>query len=225
MGYGVVKPTLGAERNRVILLGVLYIAFSGTLNIIELVQRTPVFSTTVVFLVVFPVAVLDTVFYWWIFLSLLRTIQQLTTRKQPIKLEMYKRFFGTLIVSGIISSIIIVIQLFIGVMSDADGMWRSIWVWTAFWHVLYFVILVAIVILWRPTQNNTRYAYQEVTDDVGEEVVLQSLGGLGEPTQRKKEDKSDQPPEPPKPDQVTLDTDSTVFLLDEEEKGPQAKMD
>jgi len=226
MGYGVVKPTLGAERNRVIFLGLLYTTFSGTLNIIELVQRTPAFSTLVVFLVVFSVAVLDTIFYWWIFLSLLRTIQQLTTRKQPIKLEMYKRFFGTLVVSGILSSIIIVIQLFIGVMSDADAMWRSLWVWPAFWHLLYFAILVAIVILWRPTNNNTRYAYQEVTDDsTEEEVVLQPIG-MGETTQRKKDDKKEdlQPlVEPDKSDSVSLDT--SVFQLDEEEKAPQAKMD
>ena len=93
------------------LLGALYFFFSGTLNIIELVSRTKTVTATVVVLLVFPVAMLDTGFYWWIFLSLLKTIQQLTVRRQPIKLQMYKIFFGTLVFSGLVSSVIILVQL------------------------------------------------------------------------------------------------------------------
>jgi len=178
MGWDLVKPTLGPDRDRVIFIGVVYTAFYGTLNINELVEGTIVLSIMDFFFVLCTVAVLESVFYWWIFSSLVKTIQQLTNRKQLIKLEMYKRFFGTLVVIGIISSILLAIQLYIGVMSDA--MWRVWWVWDALWDLPYFAILVTIVMIWRPTQNK----YQEVTDDVPDgEVVLQHVG-MGETTQR-----------------------------------------
>jgi hypothetical protein len=56
---------------------------------------------------------------------------------------------------------------------DQDQLWQSAWVWNGFWHALYFIILVAIVILWRPTQNNSRYAYSEMPTE--EEIALSEL--------------------------------------------------
>jgi hypothetical protein len=87
-------------------------------------------------------------------------------------------------------------------MKNPDQTWQSLWVWTAFWHVLYFVILVAIVILWRPTSNNTRYAYSEVPEVGEEEITLQPISAITEIVQRKKEDKEE---DTPKSNQITLD--------------------
>jgi hypothetical protein len=218
MGYGVVKPTLGQERYKIILLGGLYFIFSGILNIMELVQRSPAFSTPVVLFLVFPVAVFDTIFYWWIFLSLLRTIQQLTVRKQTIKLGMYKTFFGTLIVSGIVSSIMIIAQLFVSITTNPDEIWRSLWVWSAFWHVLYFAILVAIVILWRPTSNNTRYAYSEVPEVSEEEITLQPISAITEIVQRKREDNKEAESDASKINQVSLEMPSLSFSIDDDDE-------
>jgi hypothetical protein len=69
---------------------------------------------------------------------------------------------------------------------DPDQLW-SVWVWNAFWHTLYFVILIAIAILWRPTENNSRYAYSEMpTEDdvpltnVGSAETTASVATIGE---------------------------------------------
>jgi len=35
----------------------------------------------------------------------------------------------------------------------------------AFWHVLFSIILVVIMILWRPTNNNQRYAFSPLLDN------------------------------------------------------------
>ena len=50
------------------------------------------------------------------------------------------------------------------VTGSEDSMWDTWWEFQAFWHILYYAILVAIVYLWRPTTNNTRYAYVESED-------------------------------------------------------------
>jgi len=35
----------------------------------------------------------------------------------------------------------------------------------AFWHVFFCLILVAIMLLWRPSANNQRYAFTPLLDD------------------------------------------------------------
>ena len=34
--------------------------------------------------------------------------------------------------------------------------WEHRWLKTGFWHILFYGILVAIAVLWRPSDNNAR---------------------------------------------------------------------
>jgi len=218
MGYGVVKPTLGNAKVKVILLGVAYTIFSGGLSIADLVQRTQTFSVPLLLFLVLPVAALDTSFYWWIFLSLLRTISQLQVRKQLIKLSMYKWFLGLLAFSGVISGIITLIQIIVLSVSDTDKTWKAQWLWTAFWHLLYVIILCFIAVIWRPTSNNTRYAYTEMNPD-GEEITLQPLNALTEVvTQRKTQDLDQPSSAPAKTEQSRANDLTSAFSIEDDEK-------
>jgi hypothetical protein len=48
----------------------------------------------------------------------------------------------------------------------------------AFWHVLFSVILLFIMILWRPTINNQRYAFTPLLDgsDEDDEPFVLGIG-------------------------------------------------
>ena len=35
--------------------------------------------------------------------------------------------------------------------------WKQLWVDEAFWHMLFVVLLLIIMLLWRPTANNQRW--------------------------------------------------------------------
>merc|ERR1711974_501148 len=94
----------------------------------------------------------------------MRTINQLKLRKQDVKLKMYTNFFIVLAVGGVLTALIIFYQPLLGVTSEEDAMGSPWWIFQAFWHFLYFSILLAIAYLWRPTTNNTRYAYKESED-------------------------------------------------------------
>lgn len=37
--------------------------------------------------------------------------------------------------------------------------WDQLWIDDAYWHVLFSCILLVIMVLWRPTNNNQRYAF------------------------------------------------------------------
>lgn len=39
---------------------------------------------------------------------------------------------------------------------DQDDIWKTAWMFNAFWSVLYYALLVAIAVIWRPTTNNMR---------------------------------------------------------------------
>mmetsp|Transcript_8193 Transcript_8193/g.10948 ORF Transcript_8193/g.10948 Transcript_8193/m.10948 type:complete len:125 (+) Transcript_8193:1291-1665(+) len=64
----------------------------------------------------------------------------------------------------------------IGFVSEEEK-WETVWIWPAFWNIIYFVLLVLVAYLWRPQENNTRYAYHKSEDDDLEEQ------GDGEPTE------------------------------------------
>lgn len=42
--------------------------------------------------------------------------------------------------------------------------WHKLWMDEAFWHLEFSAVLLVIMILWRPTQNNQRYAFTPLLD-------------------------------------------------------------
>jgi len=47
--------------------------------------------------------------------------------------------------------------------------WKEIWIDEAYWHVLFAIILLVIMILWRPSNNNQRYAFSPLIDNEDDE--------------------------------------------------------
>lgn len=109
-------------------------------------------------LFIFPVAVLDGLFYWWVFSGLTRTLLQLSARRQSAKLRLYKRFSYLLITSVIVSGLWACLQMFVIVRANLDEHWASLWVFDAGWHMLHFIILGTACYLWSPSKNNLTYA-------------------------------------------------------------------
>lgn len=52
--------------------------------------------------------------------------------------------------------------------------WRKLWLETAYWHILFSIMLLIIMVLFRPTNNNQRYAFTLLDHDSDneDEVVL-----------------------------------------------------
>jgi len=153
---------------------------------------------------------------------------------------MYKSLFVVLVLSGICSTFVVIYQLLVTATSKSvDEHWRTWWIWDAFWHVLYFFVLAALAFLWRPTSNNTRYAFVELKegdeeDDEENGISLVPMTSLGEMTQRTRSSSFSEEdvasitaplvePEPEKPAIVpnfTLETDQD----DEESKTENSKL-
>eukprot|EP00164_Ancoracysta_twista_P004253 GFYU01005731.1.p1 GENE.GFYU01005731.1~~GFYU01005731.1.p1 ORF type:complete len:515 (+),score=109.61 GFYU01005731.1:170-1714(+) len=180
MGYGVLRPSLGQTAYKVAVLGICYIIFSMLLDILTQLRSTTDISPILHTFAIIPVALIDSAFYWWIFFSLSKNLQYLENRRQLIKLELYKRFTRILVGSIAITCLSILCQMYIMVTHNVEANWHKLWVFEAYWDVLYFGILVAIMILWRPSQNSQRYAYSEELPQADDEpaVPMSTIGGM-----------------------------------------------
>eukprot|EP01127_Copromyxa_protea_P015792 TRINITY_DN4598_c0_g1_i1.p1 TRINITY_DN4598_c0_g1~~TRINITY_DN4598_c0_g1_i1.p1 ORF type:complete len:555 (-),score=128.24 TRINITY_DN4598_c0_g1_i1:117-1781(-) len=208
MGIGIVKWTIGTAKIKLALLSLFYLFFAFLLQfVIELdaVKKYSVISSTIYRLViVVPMALLSVGFYYWILLSLIRTIQQLTLRRQGLKLEMYKAFLAVLSITVVFSSVAAIYQVWRGVRKegrklDVDA-WQESWFEDLFSESLFCFVMLATAFLWRPRENNTRYGYAEFftdedngndeieleTDDTTVQLETLTIVGGGELSKRNK---------------------------------------
>ncbi|KAI5423437.1 hypothetical protein KIW84_046406 [Lathyrus oleraceus] len=146
MGYGVVRPTLGAQgvAHRVVLLGVMYFVACEAFELVEHLGNINDFSGK---------------------------SKLLLTRRNLAKLEIYRKFTNTLAVSVLLSIAWIGFELYFNATDPLSELWQIAWIIPAFWSLLSYTLLLVICVLWAPSRNPTRYAYLEGTDDIDEEGI------------------------------------------------------
>ena len=169
LGYGVVRPTLGTTAVRVGLFGAVYFVFAAALDVASNVSTMSEYSVPVRLLFIMPVALLDVLFYWWTFSALMRTLSQLSGRRQSAKLLLYRRFASVLLIELAVAAIWAARQLSTIVSEDLDEEWASLWVFDAFWHGLYFCVLLSITWLWSPNMNNQTLVWHAQDEDFASE--------------------------------------------------------
>ncbi|XP_074978738.1 transmembrane protein 87A isoform X3 [Caretta caretta] len=166
LGYGIVKPRLGALLNRVVGVGLMYLLFS----IIEGILRVKSAQDDLVLLAAIPLAMLDSALCWWILISLVQTMKLLKLRRNMVKLSLYRHFTNTLIFAVIASVIFIIWTTKTFRLAKCQSDWRELWIDDAFWRFLFSIILLVIMFLWRPSANNqSRYAFVPLVDEGSEE--------------------------------------------------------
>ncbi|XP_026233056.1 lung_7-TM_R domain-containing protein [Anabas testudineus] len=168
LGYGIVKPRLGALLHRVVGVGLFYLIFSIVEGILR-VNADRGNNASSQFLCEIVLAFIDSCIAWWIFVSLAQTMKLLRLRRNVVKLSLYRHFTNTLIFAVIASVIFIVWTTKTFRMSKCQSDWRELWIDDAFWRFLFSIILLVIMFLWRPSANNQRYAFSPLVDEESEE--------------------------------------------------------
>ncbi|XVE86075.1 hypothetical protein DITRI_Ditri18aG0007300 [Diplodiscus trichospermus] len=172
MGYGVVRPTLGAITFKVLLLGLVYFVFSEALGLVENLGNVNDLNGKARLILVLPVSLLDACFIVWIFSALSHTLEKLQIRRSMAKFALYRRFTNSLAISVLFSIAWIGYELYFNAADPLSELWQRAWIIPAFWNLLAYVLLIVICILWAPSNNPTSYAYSEETgDDLEEEGI------------------------------------------------------
>lgn len=163
LGFGIVRPSLGEDYNRVIFLGGSYLMLSLVYSIVSMLPRKnrPMESQTDVDLmsiIVLVLAGIDTTFYIWIFTSIQNLIQTLAARKQGAKYILYRNFRSVLFVSVFFTAVWALYRSIV-MYGDKLSTWELQWTVDALWELMYFAVFVSIAFLWAPSKNSLRYAY------------------------------------------------------------------
>jgi len=242
MGYGVVKPSLGTDKYKVFGLGAVFFvtdAINSLHNRLDTrVEEKPSFAFA--FAVVIPQALANALFFYWTFVELARCIHHLEKRRQWIKLTMYKTFTAALGIALGLSLLLLSIQSLVVLgtshKATADN-WRYLWVFEAYWELIYAAVLVVVCVIWRPSVASTRYAYQQTDDqDIDpnssdDEEISIPLAGVTAPLSRKNaapaSSSAGGPPPPPAADNPRTATSlftaaAFKFIEDEETEALEA---
>ncbi|NWR52275.1 TM87A protein, partial [Regulus satrapa] len=130
-----------------------------------------------------PLAFLDTALCWWIsftvftcWVVLTQTMKLLKLRRNVVKLSLYRHFTNTLILAVAASIVFIIWTTMKFRLVDCQSDWQELWVDDAIWRLLFSMILFVIMVLWRPSANNQRFAFsplsEEEDDDEQKEPML-----------------------------------------------------
>ncbi|KAL4237568.1 Transmembrane protein 87A [Mactra antiquata] len=168
VGFGIVRPRLGQTFHKVLFVGGLYFILATVEGSMRTLKPKGDQSTDLMLAAV-PLAVVDASICWWIFSSLVQTTRQLRLRRNVVKLSLYRHFTNTLIFAVLASLIFMVWSIIQIKMKTCLRDWQEIWIDEAYWHLLFSIILAIIMILWRPSSNNQRYAFSPLIDAADDE--------------------------------------------------------
>uniref|UniRef100_A0A1B6GQR7 Transmembrane protein 87A n=3 Tax=Cuerna arida TaxID=1464854 RepID=A0A1B6GQR7_9HEMI len=163
LGFGIVKPRLGPMLHRTVATGILYFLLAASEAYLR-VMKPKSDPANQMLVASVPLAVLDSAICWWIFTSLVQTTRTLRLRRNVVKLNLYRHFTNTLIFAVIASVIFMLYSIKAHYLVSCFTAWKELWIDDAYWKLLFSVILLVIMILWRPTNNNQRYAFTPLLD-------------------------------------------------------------
>lgn len=164
LGFGIVKPRLGPLLHRILLLGGVYFILGSAEAGIRTYKHSGDQSQQLL-LAQIPLAVIDAGICWWVFSCLVQTMRTLRLRRNTTKLSLFRHLTNVIIFSVIASVIFMIWSIRSHRVVDCLTDWKELWVDDAFWHALFSILLAVIMVLWRPTANNQRYAFSALLDD------------------------------------------------------------
>ncbi|KAJ8045312.1 Transmembrane protein 87A [Holothuria leucospilota] len=160
IGYGITRPRLGTDLNYIMAAGLLYMTLSSAEAIMRVSES---YEHSMV--AVLPLSVLEAILVWWILRNLVDTTRTLRLRNNETKLWLYRHFTNTLLLCIIFSIIFSIWSMKTHRFTECVEKHYELWLDDAFWHILFCVILFVVMILFRPSANNQRYAYSPLLDE------------------------------------------------------------
>merc|ERR1712244_4636 len=173
LGYGVVAPSLArSTQAKIGGLGMCYLVFAFMFEALIHYNQTEKVESWMRVVLIPPVAIINGIFWWWTFVSLNKTIEQLKIRRQSAKLQLYKSFTWVLVITLIAAITFAVYEMYYVLKELYFAQWQKLWFMeVGFWQIFFSSIFITIMILWRPSEHFKRYAYynQGTTQDVDNE--------------------------------------------------------
>jgi len=191
LGWGVTRPYLD-HRTIMKVQGVsfLYIVLDFIRESVLSFRHSHSLSLTFVLLCLLPVALLNGAIFYWIFTALSSLMETLKERRQNEKLLLFERLWTILVAALAIASLTLLFQIF-DLSRSISIRWHYQWFFAdGVSHILFLLVLAAMMHLWAPRTNSQRYAYSQQID--GDDRDDEGKPGSGEKAVWADEDGLDQ---------------------------------
>jgi hypothetical protein len=160
LGWGVTRPYLDHKTLlKVQAVSFLYIVLDFIRGAVLSFRHSHSLSLAFVFLCLLPVALLNGGIFYWIFTALSNLMETLKERRQLEKLELFEKLWRILIAALLIASCTLIF-LMCDLSRSISIRWHYQWFLTdGVSHILFLVVLMAMMYLWAPHTESQRYAY------------------------------------------------------------------
>ncbi|CBK23468.2 uncharacterized protein [Blastocystis hominis] len=168
MGLGISRATVSDVTVRVVIFAVVYFAVSLWDSLLAVRSDVPEMLNHVR---VYVTAGLDALVYFWVFQSLMNTMDELRQNKQHAKLAVFVRLYSLLLVSVVVSTVTLIVFSYLVNNEDIPNTWRFQWFMNeGVWSLYYFLLFLCLMYMWRPTENSAAYAHHsELATDIQDE--------------------------------------------------------
>merc|ERR1719265_35799 len=167
LGWGVTRPYLDKSVTlKIQAVCFLYIVLDVVREVVLSFRHSHSLSLAFVLLCLLPVSALNGAIFYWVFTALSSLIQTLKERRQSEKLALFQRLWKILIFTLSIATVTLLYQIFTFAQSISER-WMYQWLFTdGVSHILFMLVLVAMMYLWAPHKYSQRYAYShQIGDD------------------------------------------------------------
>jgi hypothetical protein len=184
IGYTITRPVMTIKyRIAIAILTLIYFFLEATNQYID-VSRTAGLPVNELFqyAILTLLLLINAIIFGWTGYEMYFTFVKLG-ESEGEKFIMYKRLGVLLLLSLILSVVILITQLVITALNQSDLHFRVWWLWDGYWEFIYAACIFYIAWVWRPTDNNLRFAYTEIgkeEEDVEQSVVLESMNDIDE---------------------------------------------
>jgi len=104
------------------------------------------------------------IYFLWIAYGIYGTVALLKPRDVQ-KIQMYKKLTILLSTCFATSVFIVIAELITEAADDSDKQFRASWLWQGYWELVYCACILFIAWVWRPNEDNKRFAYIDTQED------------------------------------------------------------
>jgi len=165
LGWGVTRPYLDKQVIlKIQAVCFLYIVLDFIRESVLSFRHSHSLSLAFVLLCLLPVSLLNGGIFYWVFTALSSLMETLRDRRQTDKLALFQVLWKILIFALTIATATLLFQIF-NLSRSITTRWKYQWVFAdGVSHVLFILVLAAMMYLWAPHKYSQRFAYSQQVD-------------------------------------------------------------
>jgi len=167
LGYSITRPKL--PQGAIIIISILTVVyfitdaaneyiFVGRYIGLEIPAIADYLATAVL-------SAVNIVYVVWIAYSLNVNMVYLRHQRQVEKLHLYEIFATAMLIFISLGALCFILQVAFSLAKFHDNMWSFWWIWNAYWELSYLALTLVVAYLWRPNDNNLRYAFSQIPQE------------------------------------------------------------